>query len=365
MKKIFKSAENGDPYAMLGLAYMYHNGKNADPDPELAMKWYIRSADSGCSRAKWELAKIFRDGSIVEADEKLHLHYLRKASDAGVPEAQMRLATYYLGRDILPYDERIAFELVYSAAEKGLPFAQFMVGYMFGMGIGTSPNLTEKEIWYSKVGYSGDADLFYRIGRSFEYGKLGLQRDLFEAGRWYKFGADMGHEKCLVCWHSVLVALDGGSVDSLQEREFKLSHTETEKEQAVRDAALAVADQFLDIGDEENAFINYQKAAELGSPVAMFTLASLYHGGGSFVKRNDRMAIDLLSKASHAGSEDAQFLMGNLYEEGGLGFKQDTDEAIKYYTQAVANGYLTALYKLGLYMEHPEEYVRKHAKIRR
>jgi TPR repeat protein len=365
MKKIFRSAENGDPYAMLGLAYMYHHGKNVEPDPALAMKWYIKSSEAGCSRAKWELAKIFKDGQIVESNEALLLHYLRKAADAGVPDAQMELATYYLAGNVLPQDSEIAFELAYAAADKGLPLAQFMVGYMFGMGMGTSPNLTEREIWYSKTGVTGDADLFYMIGRSFEYGQLGMKRDLFEAGRWYKFGADMGHEKCLVCWHSVLVALDGGAEDTLQEREFRLSHTETEKEQGARDSALAVADQFLELGDEKNAFINYQKAAELGSPAAMFTLASLYHDGGTYVKRSDRMAIDLLLKASHAGSEDAQFLIGNLYEEGGLGFKKDTEEAIKYYTQAMANGYLAALYKLGCYMDHPEDYVRRNAKIKR
>jgi len=362
-KKIFSDAEAGDPYARLGLAYMYHFGKSVDQDPESAMKWYIRSSESGCSRAKWELAKIFRDGSIVENDDDLFLYYAKAAAEAGVPEAKMEIGIHCLLGGLIPKDERLAFEWMYSAAEQGLPMAQFMTGYMFGKGVGIVPNIVEQEMWYSKVGISGDADLYYWIGKNFEYGLFNIDIDPFEAGRWYKFGADMGHEKCLICWRAVLEALSGKPKDTLEEREAKLGETDVEKEKAMRDEALALADQFLEIGDDKNAFLNYQNAADLGNPTAMFTLALMYHGG-VFVKRSDRMAVELLSQASLAGSEDAQFVMGGMYEEG-RGVKKDLGEAVKYYTMAAANGYLAAYYSLGRYMNHPETHVRNSAVIKR
>ena len=362
-KKIFHDAESGDPYACLGLAYMYHFGKNLDPDPELALIWYTRSSDAGCSRAKWELAKIFRDGTLTDKDDERFLTYLSMAAEAGVPEAKMELGMHNLMGIIIPQNIRMAFEWIYSAAEQGLPMAQFMTGYMFGNGIGIVRNLAEQEMWYSKLGVSGDADLFYWIGKNFEYGLFNVGTDLFEAGRWYKFGADMGHEKCNLCWNAVLQTLAGEEKDTLQDREFKLSQTDVETEKATRDQALALADNYLETEYYEEAFRYYQNAAELGHPTAMFTLALMYHSG-VYVRRSDRIALDLLSKASVAGSEDAQFTLGTLYEEG-RGVKRDESEAVRYFTMAAANGYLAAFYYLTKYMNHPEVHVRNSAVVRR
>jgi FOG: TPR repeat, SEL1 subfamily len=362
-KKIFQDAESGNSYARLGLAYMYHQGKSMDPDPELAMMWYIKSSEVGCSRAKWELAKIFRDGTIAEKDDDLFMMYTVAAAEAGVPEAKMELGMHHLMGVLIPQDEERAFEWMHSAAKQGLPMAQFMTGYMFGKGTGVTADIAEEEMWYSKLGVSGDADLFYWIGRNFEYGLFNVERDLFEAGRWYKFGADMGHEKCALCWGAVLEALEGGNEDSLEEREFKLSQTDTETEKATRDQAMALADHYLETEDYETALRYYQDAAKLGNPTAMFMLALMYHGGAA-VKRSDQMALELLAKASAAGSEDAQFVLGTLYGEG-RGVKKDSNEAVKYYTMAAANGYLVAFYNLTKYMDHPEVHVRNSIVVRR
>lgn len=360
-KTIFQDAEAGSPYARLGLAYMYHYGKNIDPDPDLAIRWYIRSSEVGCSRAKWELAKIFRDGTIAKKSEDMFILYLKAAAEAGVPEARMELGVHYMNGRIVDRDVRLAFEWVLSAANQGLPMAQFMIGYMYGKGIGTPRDISEQEGWYSKVGLRGDAELFYWIGRNFEYGLFNIDVDLFEAGRWYKFGADMGHEKCMICWRSVLNTLDGNKHDTLEEREFMLVETEVEKEKLERDFALTMADKYLELGDEERAFNFYQEAADLGNPTAMFVLAMMHHVG-MYVKRNDRISLDLMSKASIAGSEDAQYVMGTLYEDG-RGVNKDLDEAIKYYTMAAANGYLTAYYRLSRHIEHPEIHVRNSGTI--
>ncbi|MDR1690283.1 MAG: sel1 repeat family protein [Candidatus Methanoplasma sp.] len=360
-KTIFYDAEAGSPYARLGLAYMYHHGKNIDPDPELAMKWYILSSEAGCSRAKWELAKIFRDGTIAEKDDRMFMKYLKAAAESGVPEAKVDLGFIHLSGNYTERDEESAFRLMASAAAQGNLMAQFMTGYMYGIGMGIHQNISEREELYSRVGLKGDGEMFYRIGRNFEYGLFNIDINLSEAGRWYKMGADMGHEKCLVCWHLVLLALDGGKHDSLEERESKLMNTDVEREKAVRDRAFAEADLFLETGDEANAFRSYEVAAELGNPTAMFTLAMMYHAG-IFVRRSDKTALDMIVKASVAGSEDAQFVLGTLYEEG-KGVKKSLSEAIHYYTLAAANGYLAAYYRLSLYIDHPEIHVRNSATI--
>jgi len=360
-KTIEQDAKKGNPYARLGLAYMYHHGKNIDPDPELALKWYTRSAEAGCSRAKWELAKIYRDGSIAGRDRDKFIHYLKAAADAGVPEAKTEWGFVNLRGVFTERDETTAFRWMHSAALQGDPMAQFMVGYMYGKGMGTRPDLSEQELWYAKAGLTGDGDFFYWVGRNFEYSLFNVEEDLFEAGRWYKMGADMGHENCLICWKNILSALEGGKHDTLEERDAILMNSGVEKEKLAREQALSAADYFLETGDDERAFKNYSISAELGDPLAMFTLAMMYHAG-VYVKRNDRKAIDLMMKASVAGSEDAQFTIGTFYEKG-IGLKKSQEEAVKYFTKAAANGHLAAYYKLSQYMDHPEIHVRNSAVI--
>jgi uncharacterized protein len=359
--KMFRDADAGDPYAGLAVAYIYHQGKNVEQDSVKAIEWYVKAAEKGCSRAKWELAKIYKYGTIADKDDALFIKYLRKAADAGTPEAKVEVALQYMSGGILPNDNGLAYRWMKSAAEQKLPMAQFLVGYMLGHGIGTEEDKAESEMWYSKVGLYGDAELFYQIGMDFEFGFFAVTPDLFEAGRWYKMGADMGHEKCYLCWQAVLQALGGGKKDTLKEREERMSHTPVAMEQHARDLALMAADYELDQGDYDKAFENYNRAAELGNPVAMFTLALMYHDG-VYVKRSDRISLELMSKASLAGSEDAQYMMGTLYERG-RGYRKDKDEAIKYYTMAAANGYLAAFYKLSQFMDHPEIYVRNNSAI--
>jgi TPR repeat protein len=360
-KTIEQDAESGNPYARLGLAYMYHYGKNIDPNSELALKWYAKSADVGCSRAKWELAKIYRDGSIADKDGGKAIHYLKAAADAGVPEAKTELGFAYLKGILMKRDEELAFRWMQSAAVQGDPMAQFMTGYMYGRGMGTEPDLAEQEQWYARAGLNGNGEFFYWVGRNFEYSMFNVEEDIFEAGRWYKMGADMGHEKCFICWQNVLSALAGGKHDTLQERDSILMSADVEKEKLAREQALTAADYFFETGNEEEAFKNYTISAELGDPLAMFTLAMMYHAG-VYVKRNDRKALDMMMKASVAGSEDAQFMIGTFYEKG-IGLKKSQEEAIKYFMKAAANGYLTAYYNLSLFMEHPEIHVRNSAKI--
>jgi uncharacterized protein len=353
---IFHDAETGNPYAGLGVAYMYHHGKDVEQNNEMAMDWYMRAAENGCSRAKWELAKAFRDGTIVQADVQYYLYYIKKAASAGIPEARLELALLNLDGVTMPKNPHVAFNWMRLAADQNLPMAEFLLGYMYGQGIGTEMDKAEEELLYSKVGIHGNADLFYWIGRNYEYGLIGVKRDLFEAGRWYKYGADMGHEACYISWQSVLDVLNEGEEESLQDREFRLSHTEAAKERTKRDTALAYADVCLDSDQYDEAVENYKEAADLGDPIAMYTLALIYHDG-YILKRSDSTSLDYMKKASMAGSEDAQFIMGTLYERG-RGVPKDINEAIYYFSMAAAHGYLPAYYRLSKYMEHPEIYVR-------
>lgn len=354
--RVMKAAEEGNIYAMLAVAYMYRWGKGLDPDAGEAIRWFERSAERGCSRAKWELCKIYRSGEMVPPDTGQYLKYLRQAADAGIPEARVEIAGHYAMGDLVERNDALATSWNRAAANQGSAFAAFRLGYAYMRGLGVDEDPAEAEKWFAKATQSGDADLFYRIGLDYEYGYEGVQEDLFEAGRWYRIGADMGHDRCYIALQHVLKALDGGKRDTPEERQFLIQQTPSAVEERVRDGALETADQELDDGDEGNAFKDYQRAAGLGNAVAMYMLAIMYHDG-VVVKRNDRLALDYLTKAALSGSADAQLALGYNYEAG-RGPKKDLDEAIKYYAMAAAGGNLVGYYELGRHMQHPEIYVR-------
>ena len=354
--RIYRDANAGDPYACLGVAYYYHTGKEQEQDYATAIKWYERAAEGKCPRAHWELAKIYRDGEVVPRDLSHYVEHLRASAELGNSEAQLALGTECLEGFIVKQDEAEAFAWFRKAAESGESMAKFRVGYCYSRGIGVPRSRTEAEMWYSSTGLTGDAELFMELGMNFEYGSNGIIHNEVEAGRWYKFGADMGHEKCMICWRSLMAGLNGETKDTLEVRMHKLSTCNTQKETNIRDSALEMADECLDMGDEAKAFSYYERAAGLGSPVAMFTIGMMYHLG-IYVKRNDKKAFEILIRAASAGSEDAQFYLGRMYDEGKL--PKDENQVMRYYAQAAANGFLPAFYYLGRYIDHPEIYVRR------
>lgn len=352
---IFHDAEAGNPYACLGVAYYYHQGKEVDQDFQEAMRWYRRAAFGGCPRAHWELAQIYRDGFLVPQDLGKYVEHMSIAAELGNAEAQFNLGSELSSDILLDKDPEEAFRWFNKAAERGHIFSKFIVGYCYYQGFGTPRSRHDAEIWFSTVSLMGDGDLFMEIGLSYEYGLNGITHNEVEAGRWYKYGTEMGHEKCTLCWNAVMSHLAGGPKESLDDRLVRLDNTEAQREIHLMEQMIEEGDTAMSEGDAERALESYTAAADLGSPEAMFIVAMMYHQGID-VKRNDSMAMDLLRRASAAGSEDAEFLLGRLYDLGYL--PRDETAAVEYYAKAAANGFLAAFYYLGRFMDHPEVYVR-------
>lgn len=351
-----RDAEAGDPYACLALAYFMQTGKELDQDIPESVYWFEQAASLGCARAHWELYKLYMDGEYVERDVVLAASHLTESAELGNVDAQKMLAHESFYGEIVPKSPERTFAWYRRAAEQGDSLAKFAVGYMFSHGIGVSRSDTEAEMWYSSAGITGHADLFMEIGMSYEYGLNGVNHNEVEAARWYKYGVDMGHEKCILCWRSVLKSLGGAKRELLEDRMRRLSNTESQREIDERALDIQEADSFLEAGDEKRSYEFYVRAAELGSPEAMFAVAMMHHQGIG-VKRDDIGAIKLLSRAADAGSEDAQFYLARTYESNR--FPTDESEIVKLYSDAAYNGFLAAYYYLSKYVEHPEVYTRR------
>ncbi|MCQ2079592.1 MAG: hypothetical protein MJZ38_06040 [archaeon] len=360
-RSIFKAASDGNVYAMLSLAYMYHRGIDVDCDPQKAIEWYKRSAANGCARAKWELAKMYRDGTLVAPNAYEFIHWLSAAADSGIPEAQTNLAIRYGLGILVPEDPYLCMELLNKAVAQGYPMAEFYLGNAYQCGIVFEKDETRAEECFQLVKAHGDADLFNKIGMKLEYGLDGVSVDFKRALRWYRLSSEMGSDKGYYSMISLKKTLKGAKHETIEERRRKLDSLLSSVEERERDELLREADLLLEDGDIVSAMTKYNEAADLGNSDAMYMLAILYHEG-EVVKRNDPLAYDYLGRAALSGSIDAQMHLASSYEYG-QGRPKDLNLALEYYAMAVANGYLLGYYALSRHMDHPEKYVRAHHKI--
>ena len=100
----------------------------------------------------------------------------------------------------------------------------------------------------------------------------------------------------------------------------------------------------------EKAFVLYQKAADMGNPLAEYKMAICYmHGYG--VKQSDKNALLYAKRAAKQGNADAQALLG-FYYYFGVGCQRSYRKSTYWDFKAADQGNKTAIYnlqQLGLY----------------
>ncbi len=360
-KQMQRAAQNGDVYAMLALAYIYHHGLEGEYQPELAIDWYKKSAARGCARAKWELAKMYRDGMLVQPNSYEFIHWLTAAADDGIPEAMMDLALRYYHGILVPKDIYMFTELLLKAGEQNYVRANFYLWYLYSHGIVFDKDEDLANKYKEKLLAQCDADYIFIVGKTLEFGKDPIVASPDDAIPWYTKASEMGSDKAIYSLGRVDAMRKTGRQDTLEQRTARINRLSSSAEAIQRDRVLDEADMKLEAGENDEAVSLYIKAAELGNAEAMFMLAFIYHGG-EIVKRNDNLAFDYLTRSAMNGNTEAQMLLASHYENG-TGVPKDINEAIKYYAMAAAAGNLVGYYELNRFMEHPELYVRRTQRI--
>ena len=95
----------------------------------------------------------------------------------------------------------------------------------------------------------------------------------------------------------------------------------------------------------KKAYECYQKAAELGDPIAINNLGSLYYGGVG-VRKNVRKAAELFAQASDLGNTEASLNLAVIYLKHEGGFYND-QEAAKLLKKTAEHDNPTGKYLLG------------------
>lgn len=157
VKRLHKSAEQGDANAQLLLGFKYADGDGVVEDDVEAVKWFRKSAEQGNGRAQYQLS----------------LHY---GNGEGIPK-----------------DDNEAFLWCRKAAEQGEKLAQMSLGICYAEGIGTSKDESLGADWLRKAAEQGVAKAQLKLAMQYAEGK-GVQRDHVQAFKWIYLAAEQGNE---------------------------------------------------------------------------------------------------------------------------------------------------------------------------
>ena len=162
-----RSAEQGNPFAMRFLGFVYEGKDKAESDD-----WYRKAAEAlykaakqGDPRAQHDLAGLYRDGIGVakdpaEADKwfALAVKNYRAAAEQGDPEAQCMLGGFYMKGVGVEKDEAEAVRWFRRAVEQGCMKGKALLGLAYFEGRGLKKDEEEGVRWLRAAVEQGDPD---------------------------------------------------------------------------------------------------------------------------------------------------------------------------------------------------------------
>ena len=162
-----RSAEQGNPFAMRFLGFVFEGKDRAESD-----KWYKKAAEAlyhaakqGDPRAQHDLAGLYRDGIGVPraSDEagkwfELAAKNYRAAAGQGDPEAQCQLGGFYMKGVGVEKDEAEAVKWFRKAAEQGFMKGKSLLGLAYFEGKGVEKDEAEGVRWLRSAADQGDPD---------------------------------------------------------------------------------------------------------------------------------------------------------------------------------------------------------------
>ena len=162
-----RSAEQGNPFAMRFLGFVYAGKDKAESDEwyRKAVEALYQAAKQGDPRAQHDLAGLYRDGIGVPKDSDeagkwfvLTAKNYHAAAEQGDPEAQCQLGGFYMKGVGVEKDEAEAVKWFRKAAEQGFMKGKSLLGMAYFEGKGVEKDEVEGVRWLQESAEQGDPD---------------------------------------------------------------------------------------------------------------------------------------------------------------------------------------------------------------
>jgi uncharacterized protein len=186
VSKIRTLAKAGDDDAKMALGEAYEIGRDVDPSPLEAARWYREAALAGNLEAQFRLANIVIKGTKgLKQDVPSAIKLFETAAAQGHAKSQNTLALMYLNGNAVAKDEKKSFELFSKAVEQKLPEAENSLGLLYLRGIGTDRSVEQAFTMLKRAADQGDGWGLNNLGALYEQG-WGVPKDVQKAKLLYE-----------------------------------------------------------------------------------------------------------------------------------------------------------------------------------
>lgn len=280
-------------------------------------------------RGWWVVAAVWMLGVVAALGKTMPLEEIRELAEQGDAGAQYRMGRMLLTGKGMDKDESQGVEWLRKAAGQGMADAQYRLAICLQKGIGTERDEQEAKRWLEEAARNGNktaveltADPESREGMRLRArrGDRAMQRKL-------GWNLLVGDGLCLLgSMHQFGKALrTGGSEEEVAEG---LKWLELAAQRGDAEAATMLA-WYHQERDESKAFYWWNRAADLGSKDAQWTMVQRCRSGlGTRASEPD--AFRWCRKLAEGGDVRAMKEVGHCYEEG-KGCIRDYGEAKRWY----------------------------------
>jgi|GEM_PF-1021933 len=338
-----KAAAAGEPSSMTELGHMYLTGQGVPLDQAKARKYYETAANLGNRIAMHQLGEIYRLGQGIAIDARTARLWYGRAASEGYTGAMRALATLYISGAGGEKEMAKARGLLQQAAGENDTAAMNMLAQGSLAGTFDEVNEAEARLWYEKSAALGNATA--RRWLSTEQEKTadpakqadlcdqlaGIAEDPLRAVR-HPPARTVDHQRAIPACEGAVKAFPEvlrhqnqlGRAYIAASRHFDaLRVYKGAAEAGAAHATLWVGNIYSrGLGVPKNlkeAQAWYEKAAEMGSIVAMYNLAMHYSDEarrGVDKERSAGLALKWFEAAAALGMPDAMYILAKSYEHG-------------------------------------------------
>jgi TPR repeat protein len=156
MRWFQKAADLGNADAMMGVSWIYGNGRGIPRDDARALHWRKMSAEHGNTDAMWLVGTDYEDGKVVPQDYAEAMRWFKKSADLGNAEGMSRIGYLYANGHGVPQDYAEAMRWYKKSADLGNTLAMFVIGVFYQFGKGVPKDEAQARGWMKKAAAMGD-----------------------------------------------------------------------------------------------------------------------------------------------------------------------------------------------------------------
>jgi TPR repeat protein len=152
-----KAAALGNAEAMMGMSWIYGNGRGVPKNEPEGLRWRRMAAENGNTDAMWLIGMAYEKGENVPQDYAEAMRWYKTAADRKDTSAMRSIANLYeKGLGVIK-DPAEAIRWFRKAADLGDSFAAYSIGahYLFSVG-GVPQDESKGRDWMKKAAAMGD-----------------------------------------------------------------------------------------------------------------------------------------------------------------------------------------------------------------